>query len=81
MFHRSMLLLLMLYRCCCVSAGAFEVQSACGLESSSSFCVEDGMPTEAHSRTNTAVAPFVAVSRKEGFEVLLLLRVPCVLRR
>ena len=52
-------LLPILHRCCCTTrVGAFESQRKCELEPSS-LCVQDGTPTGAHTRTDTA-APLAA---------------------
>ena len=60
---------------------AFEIQRNFGLESSSSLCSGWHAHRIAHTRTNTAVAPFVAVSRKQVIEVRPLLPVPWVVQR
>ena len=52
-------------------AGAFENQNKSGLESSGSLC--SGRRARRSTHTNTP--PFVAVSRKEDVEILLLLPV------
>ena len=68
-----LLLVLMLYRCCCTARVLLKFRASAGWNRQARFRAQDGTPTGAHTRANTAEAPLVAVSRRKDCDVLLLL--------